>query len=201
MRNEQRLPEKILKLAASLPEGTPLTAKELLHLGSRAAVDQALSRLFRQGQLMRTGRGLYVRPVEGRFGPRPPATSKIVEALAAKLGEVVVPQGAAAANSLGLTTQVPIREVYWTSGRSRQLKVGAQTIELRHASPWQLILPRSLAGNAVRALGWLGRNQTSGSFEKIAARLSNAERKAIVESRPLLPTWLAQKVSSLALDA
>ena len=51
-----------------LPEGTPVVAKELLHLGSRAAVDQALSRLVRRGTLMRAGRGIYVRPVESRFG-------------------------------------------------------------------------------------------------------------------------------------
>ena len=41
-----------------LPEGTPVAAKELLHLGSRAAVDQALSRLVRRGSLMRAGRGI-----------------------------------------------------------------------------------------------------------------------------------------------
>jgi len=37
----------ILNFAAKLPEGTPIAAKSLLHLGSRAAVDQALSRLAR----------------------------------------------------------------------------------------------------------------------------------------------------------
>lgn len=33
-------------------------------LGSRAAVDQCLSRLVRRDQLLRAGRGLYVRPIE-----------------------------------------------------------------------------------------------------------------------------------------
>ena len=41
----ERLSEQIIQQAAALPEGTPLAAKGLLHLGSRAAVDQALSRL------------------------------------------------------------------------------------------------------------------------------------------------------------
>lgn len=34
-----RLTEQILVHAVGLPEGTPLAAKSLLHLGSRAGVD------------------------------------------------------------------------------------------------------------------------------------------------------------------
>ena len=45
----ERLSEQIIQQAAALPEGTPLAAKGLLHLGSRAAVDQALSRLTERG--------------------------------------------------------------------------------------------------------------------------------------------------------
>jgi hypothetical protein len=100
------LATRILEHGNGLPEGTPVVAKELLHLGSRAAVDQALSRLVRRGTLMRAGRGIYVRPVESRFGARPPVASKVVEAIAAQRGESVAPHGAAAANELGLTTQV-----------------------------------------------------------------------------------------------
>src|SRR5688572_855035 len=103
------LNEQILKRARTLPEGTPLRAKELLHLGSRVAIDQALSRLVKSGRLLRAGRGLYVRPVETRFGARPPSVLKIIEALGVAKGETFVSSGAAAANALGLTTQVPVR--------------------------------------------------------------------------------------------
>ena len=73
----QRLTEQILAHAETLPEGTPLAAKSLLHLGSRAGVDQALSRLAERGHLIRAGRGVYLRPVKSRFGARAPsATSR-----------------------------------------------------------------------------------------------------------------------------
>ncbi|MEN3364531.1 MAG: hypothetical protein V7606_1805, partial [Burkholderiales bacterium] len=39
------LAKTVMEHASGLPEGTPLTAKELLHFGNRAAVDQVLSRL------------------------------------------------------------------------------------------------------------------------------------------------------------
>ena len=52
----QTLAKQVLEHAAGLPEGTPLAAKELLHLGSRAAVDQVLSRLVQRGALLRACR-------------------------------------------------------------------------------------------------------------------------------------------------
>jgi hypothetical protein len=47
-----QLAHSILSQAQSLPEGGLLAPKEFLHLGSRAAIDQTLSRLSRTGQLL-----------------------------------------------------------------------------------------------------------------------------------------------------
>ncbi len=81
------LATQIIQEARQHSEGAALGAKALLHLGSRAAVDQALSRLVRRGQLLRAGRGLYVLPVESRFGVRAPSVEKVVKAVAAQRGE------------------------------------------------------------------------------------------------------------------
>ncbi len=183
------------QILALLLEKGQVAAKELLHLGNRAAVDQALSRLAKSGQILRISRGLYAAPVQGRFGPRPPAAEQTVAALAKKRGETIVPHGAAIANRLGLTTQVPVREVYLTSGPNRELKLGAQVIELRHAPAWQLILPGTTAGDTVRAMAWLGREATPLTLKP---HLSPAERAALLATRALLPTWIAQAVSAYA---
>jgi|SRR5712691_2022488 len=193
----QNLAEKVLKHANGLSEGTPLAAKELLHLGSRAAVDQVLSRLVRRGVLLRAGRGVYVQPVESRFGTRAPSTAKMVEGLAAQRGETIVAHGAAAANTLGLTTQVPVREVFLTSGPSRRLKLGSQIVELRHAPAWQLVLPGRGAGNVVRALAWLGPKKAGEAIRRLKLKLPPAELEEIASARARLPTWMAREVSAL----
>jgi hypothetical protein len=126
------LPESILLHTQSLPEGGVLSPKEFLHLGSRAAVDQALSRLTKEGRLLRVARGTYVSPVSSRFGTRPPTPEKVVHALATQTGEVMTPHGASSANTLGLTQQVPIREAYLTSGRTRKLKLGRLEVVVSH---------------------------------------------------------------------
>ncbi len=62
MRGHSRKP---IDYAESLPEATPLCPAALLHLGSRAAVDQALSRSARSG---------HHADVDGRSGKRPGCT-------------------------------------------------------------------------------------------------------------------------------
>jgi len=193
----QTLAKQVLEHASRLPEGTPLAAKELLHLGSRAAVDQVLSRLVGRGTLLRAGRGIYVLPVESRFGTRAPSTVKMVEGLANQRGETIVSHGAAAANTLGLTTQVPMRAVYLTSGRSRQLKLGAQMVELRHAPIWQLVFPGRAAGDVVRALAWLGPEKAAEAIQKLRSKLPSSELEEVASARARLPTWMAQEVSAL----
>lgn len=192
-----RMTEAIMKEAGRLPEGAPIAAKSLLRLGSRAAVDQALSRLTRRGQLLRAERGLYVRPVESRFGSRAPEVEKVVEGMAGRSGETVVPSGAAAANRLGLTTQVPSRSVYLTSGRNRTLHLGKQTVELKHAPAWQLVMAGRPAGEAVRALAWMGKPEVEGALKTLRRKLPPGEVKALRAAAPLLPAWLAEPVSAL----
>ena len=194
----ERLSETILRHAQSQPEGTPVLAKGLLHFGNRAAVDQALSRLVRRGALLRAGRGVYVLPVESRFGRRAPAVEKTVEGLAAARGECVASSGAMAANFLGLTTQVPVKRVYLTSGASRRLTLGRERIELRHAPPWQLALAGRRAGEAIRALAWLGRDKAGAAASQVRQRLSEDERRELGSVSAQMPGWLAGPVSAVA---
>ena len=190
--------EQVLEHAARLPEGTPVSAKGLLHLGNRSAVDQALSRLAERGQLIRVGRGVYLRPVTSRFGTRAPSVEQAVEALAAQRGEIIVSTGAAAANALGLTTQVPVRSVYMTSGRSRTMNLGKQVVELRHAPRWQLALANRPAGEAVRALAWLGPEKAEEALKTLKRKMPPAEFGELVAVAPQLPTWLARSVGKTA---
>ena len=194
----ERLSETILRYAQGQPEGTPVLAKGLLHLGCRAAVDQALSRLVRRGALLRAGRGVYVLPVEGRFGHRAPSVERTVEGLAVACGERIANSGAIAANVLGLTTQVPVKRVFLTSGPNRTLTLGRQRVELRHAPPWQLVLAGRRAGEAIRALAWLGRDRAGAAAGVVRQRLSEDERRELGSVTAQLPGWLAGPVSAAA---
>jgi len=194
-----QLAQSILSQAQSLPEGGLLSPKEFLHLGSRAAIDQTLSRLAREGLLLRVGRGAYSLPIQGRFGVRPPSTESVVEAIESTSGETVVASGAAEANALGLTTQVPTREVYLTSGASRRLKLGNREVELKHGNRWQMLLGKRPAGKAIRALMWLGPEQAPMVLQVLRNKLPNQEWEAMRQARAGLPSWMAKAVSEVAI--
>ena len=190
--------ESIKAFAASLPEGATISAKELLHLGERAAVAQALSRLVRRGELMRIKRGLFALPVKTRFGERSPSVEAVVEHIMQTTGETVSASGASAANMLGVSTQNPTRKVYWTSGRSRRLKLGAQSVELHHVPNWQLRAPQSKAGHALRAIAYYGRSEAKQVLRRLKSKLNEKERNELFALRAGTPTWLAKELSVLA---
>lgn len=106
--------------------------------------------------MLRVTRGLYVAPVTTRYGKRPPAPEMVIRSLAVATREVIVANGARSANALGLTRQMPVREIFLTSGRSRILHLGKTEIVIKHAPKWQMALGASYAGQAVRALAWIG---------------------------------------------
>ncbi|WP_025769456.1 DUF6088 family protein [Thioalkalivibrio sp. HK1] len=195
----KRLSEQILEYAEQLPEGTPLTAKGLLRFGTRAAVDQALSRLAKRGELIRAGRGIYFLPIKGRFGTRSPLVGLAIKALSEQRGETIVPNGASAANLLGLTRQMPVRYLYLTSGRSRTLMFYEQSVELRHAPSWQLSFANRPAGKAIRALDWLGPDHAEKGLKKLKETLPSKEFEDLVSAAPRLPTWLARIITQAGL--
>ena len=190
------LPKRIMEHAAALPEAAPVCPGALLHLGSRSAVDQALSRLARSGRLMRICQGVYMRPVETRFGSRAPGVEKAVAALSELWGETVVPCGGSAANLLGLTAQMPVRTVYLTSGPSRRLRFGALSVELRHAPRWQLAVPHRKAGDVLRALAWLGPGEIEESLDAVLPGLSVQDLGELSAARATMPAWMAEAVSA-----
>jgi len=192
------LPESILLRAQALPEGGVVSPKEFLHLGSRAAVDQAFSRLAKEEKLLRVARGAYVAPISSRFGTRAPAPEKVIEALASQSGDVVAPHGANAANALGLTQQVPVREVYVTSGRTRKLTLGRSEIMVKHVPRWMLALGTGQAGAAVRALAWLGPTYASKSLAVLHRSLAPMEWNVLESNRATLPSWMARAIGEEA---
>ena len=97
--------------------------------------------------------------------------------------------------------QVPVRQVYLASGPNRKLKLGGLAVELRHAPRWQLVAPHRPAGDAVRALAWLGPEEVEENLGAIEKRLSSRDFEELAATRAVMPSWLAEPVSAMMSDA
>src|ERR1700676_527210 len=63
--------------------GEPFTSTQLKALGTRASVDQTLSRLVKRGEITRISRGVFVRSKQSRYvGEVMPEPSKVAQAIA-----------------------------------------------------------------------------------------------------------------------
>ena len=138
-----------------------------------------------------------MKPVETRFGRCAPSIDKAIKALATLWGETMVPSGGAAAHALGLTTQVPMRSVYLTSGPDRRLRFGNLEVELRHAPRWQLTCPHRKAGDVIRALAWIGPDQIEDGLQAVLPSLSREDIDELAAARATMPDWMAEPVSAL----
>ena len=199
--DQVELSSEIIEQVSTCPEGTPLCPDVLEHLGSLEAVTEAMSELAARGKLNRVYEGIYVQPVETRFGTRSPDFEKVIPNLAELWGETIVPCGGASANVLGMTTQVPVRPVYLTSGTDRTLNFGKLSVELQHAPEWQLIAPNHQAGNAVRALAWLGPEEIEDGIKTIEQVISIEELQEMAASCNAMPEWITEAVNSRAANA
>src|SRR5580704_9668342 len=130
--------------------GEPFTSTQFVGTGRRAAVDQALSRFVKRGEIIRVTRGVFVRPKKNRYvGEVMPGPSKVAQAVASAHGEMIQVQGAEAARLMGLTTQMPLQSVFYTSGPNRRLKIGKLQLVLKHVTPRKLALSGRPSGLAL----------------------------------------------------
>ncbi len=178
---------------AKIPRGEPFTVASLLVHGSRAAVDQSLSRLAKSGVVERITPGVYVRPEKSPFVEKVlPQPYRVAQVLAKERGEIVQVHGAEAARRLGLSTQVPARPVFLTSGRSRRFRVGKLEVVLKNVSRRKLEFAGEPAGLALTALWYLGKDQVSSEvLRTIDAHLPPGELEKLRRSPRVTPAWMA----------
>lgn len=184
----------ILEKIQNLPEGEPFKASLLIEIAPYASVRKALSTLVKSGYLMRVSWGVYVRPEISRYaGSVPPSSGKILKLVAE--GEKVAITGAEAAQRLGLSTQMVLKEIYLTSGRTRTIRLeNGGKIFLRHASQRKMVLAGRLAGVALSALWWMGKKEvTPKVISSLQEKLPPEEFQALKEAVPFMPMWMGEK--------
>ena len=79
---------------------------DFAHLNNDGLVTRALSRLEKEGVLIRLSQGLYLYPLRNKFGVLRPSIEDIAYAIAEKDKARIIPSGLTALNKLGLSTQV-----------------------------------------------------------------------------------------------
>lgn len=197
--------DKIMKRVSAHGRGRWVcTPKDFLDLGSREAVDQALSRLVKAGQLRRVGHGLYDMPRMSDVlkQPAPVDLDAAIAALARRDGVRIMPDGLAAANQLGLTNALPAKASYVTDGSSRTVKIDGRTVRFRHAGPSVMQWAGKPSAPVVQALRWLGPEAAADAqvVSILNRHLPDAVKRDLFQNSRHLPGWALTLTRSITTD-
>jgi len=195
--------KKILKRIQGHGRGYVFTPKDFLGLGSRASVDQTLSRLAHRGVIRRLDRGLYDYPkVSTRLGSLSPAPGAVARAIARQTDSKVQISGARAANALGVTDQVPAKLLYITDGPSRVARVGNQRIILKHQTKRNLVGLGQQTGLVFQALRYLGKdNITDAVIQKLQSALTDQQKRSLRRDATRATDWARDCVAKITTAA
>jgi Family of unknown function (DUF6088) len=192
---------KIVARIEQLGFGKAFSAKDFLDIASRTMIDVTLASLAQSGKIRRIKRGLYDMPRRNAAlgGELSPDINEAAQAIARRQRWKIVPEGAWAANLLGLSTQVPSKITYLTDGPNNEVLIGRRSIHFKHARPKAMAGLEGKFALVVQALRYLGKEGVSTrEIQTLRAALSPAEKRRLVKDARFGVDWIYEVAKKIA---
>ena len=176
--------------------GAILFPDDFVKCGTPDAIRSGLSRMCRNGVLLRYAKGIYYIPLIDKWDgtSREPSLDAIAQRIAQRDNARIVPTGAYALNRLGLSTQVPANIVYITDGSARQIKFGkGKSITFKHSNELgNFAYQSSVMQLVVMAMREIGEeNLTNVQLTEIKKTIANSvSSQEFNHDIVLAPTWV-----------
>ncbi len=156
-----QIEEKISKSS----RGELFFADDFVKYGTPDNIRQVLSRLEKDGMLLRIAQGIYLKPkIDPLVGVILPSVAEVAKEIAHRDKARIAPTGVLALYLLGLTTQVPLKAVYLTDGSQREVKIGKRSIKFKKTVPKSFAIKNELLHLVVQAFREVGQKQITGAF-------------------------------------
>lgn len=186
------------KRIEALPEDSVLFRSDFPEYHSEF-VGETLAELTQEGLLVKLAQGIYAKPRWSRFGVVLPSVDKIVQAIAARDNAEILPSGMTALNVLGLSTQVPMKYSYLTTGSERTIKLKNQEIRLKRGVPKNFCYKTKLIALLVQALKALKQQNVGQEEIQVIRSLISKEpdRIALAKDVDMMPIWMKRIVKPM----
>lgn len=164
---------------------------------SRDQIENALSRLCREGKIRRVCRGVYDYPKFSELLQQElsPDFDQVAQAFARKFNWRIQPSGDAALNLLGLSTQVPGRLVYLSDGPNRQYDIGNYTLEFKKSALKDVGFKYRESGLVVQALKALGQSRVDDTvIATLRKQLDATACKRVLKDTVTATGWVYETI-------
>jgi hypothetical protein len=192
---------QIVARIEQLDLGKAFSAKDFLDIASRTMIDVTLASLAQSGKIRRIKRGLYDMPrMNAALGGKlSPDIDEAAQAIARRQRWKIVPEGAWAANLLGLSTQVPSKITYLTDGPNNEVLIGRRSIHFKHARPKAMAGLEGKFALVVQALRYLGKEGVGArEIETLRRTLSSPEKRRLVKDTRFGVDWIYEVAKGIA---
>lgn len=182
------------------PSGSVFIASDFIDSTSYDNIRQILSRLENEGKIRRILPGIYDKPLYSQILDQEvaPDINAVAEAIARKNNWSIIPSGNVALNLLGISTQVPAKWEYLSSGDSKDYRIGKTSISFTHRADKELnrmSTKTALVIQAVKALG--EENASEGIIAKLASKLSDAEKTRLLTEAKPTTAWIYEIIKKI----
>ena len=189
----------VLDKIHKLERGSIFFPEDFASIGNSESVRQALSRICKNGTIIRLSKGVYLyQVIDEELGIFYPSVERIGKAISKRDKSRIVPTGALALNRLGLSTQVPVNVIFLTDGITRKINIGKQTVTFKHTNPKSLSFRGKITPLAVAALKEIGKdNILPDELLKIKKALQSEPTEIVLSDAYLAPRWITDIILSL----
>ncbi len=184
------------------PPGHIFSAHDLSGMAARNTIDQTLLRLSKRGDIQKIAHGIFNKPkTNPLIGNVQPSAHDLIVAYGVKFGYQIQYHPAKAANMLGLSQYVTSHSVYLTDAPTKNVTLGAYTIQLKHVCPRKLLGIGTKAGLIIQSLYYFGKAQIDDTLSAKVQKLIDLDTADLLHTfYPDLPSWMQTILSRLGIN-
>jgi Family of unknown function (DUF6088) len=199
----QSIQNQVLSRIYGHGRGWAFSQKDFAVLGSPGSIHTSLHRLCGKGTIRKVVQGIYDYSKYSSLLKQDlsPSISEVAQALARKFGWRIFPSGSSALNLMGLSTQVPARIVYLSSGPDRAYEIGNTKLRFRKTALKEATFDLPESGLIVQGLKSCGPDGiTQEVVAKIRKWLPAKLRHKVLKDTQTATAWVYAAIREICED-
>ena len=189
--------DRILARIIRYGRGSVITNRDFWDIANPASVDWCLYRLKGEKIIRPIIRGIYDYPKFSELLQEElaPELGAVAQTIARKNQWHIQISGSAALNLLGLSTQIPMKTVYYSDGPTRSFLIGDRKLQFKHILLRETKIGSPKSEMIVQALSELGEEHITPEIIKALKRqLTEKEGNKLLAETQFVRDWIRKKI-------
>lgn len=198
MQISKRIEERI----KNAPFGEAFIISDFTDITNYDTARKTLARLEADKLITKITRGLYYKPKYSKLLNEPiaPNINIVAEAIARNYEWSITPSGENALNLLGISTQVPARYSYISSGPYRTYEIGDIELEFLHRTDKDLNGKSYKTRMIIQAIKSIGQKRIDEYIHDFKSKLTSDDLECLLKESQRTTAWVYTAIKKIAVE-